>query len=204
MATTTNRAYPYPAPTDAPDGPGAIFTLATEIDARLGTGGAESAANLTAINAIPTARCFDGKLAYAVDTQYLWRYTVPASGSPFWAIWSTPWVPFAGTRGTPAYPTGFVTPGFGYPPAWRVNGGDVLLSGVAQKTAGTAFAPGDNLFSVPALVTPAAVAYQIVNGSAATMASLQVQTGTGQISVHSVKGTAPTWLTLDGWGYRLR
>lgn len=33
MATTPNRGYPYPAASDAPDGPGALYALAMALDA---------------------------------------------------------------------------------------------------------------------------------------------------------------------------
>lgn len=75
MPTTTYNQLDYPASTDAPDGPGQIFTLATEIDSRIGTGGGETCANYAAVTAIPSTRRFAGKTAYALDSGVVYRWS---------------------------------------------------------------------------------------------------------------------------------
>jgi hypothetical protein len=80
---------------EAPDGPGAMQTLAQDVDDRLAYGGAEFSFN--ALSNIPAARRFVGKLAYyqPTDTTYRWVGTgnlpaTDASASAGWLAWSKP------------------------------------------------------------------------------------------------------------------
>lgn len=198
VKTTYNQLEtPSGAVGEAPDGPGAFQHLATNIDTRLGIGGAEYAVNVAAITAIPTARCFDGKLAYAADTKYLYRWTVPATGSPSWRIWQTPWANIT------SFGSNVIANSFGWPPSWSINSGSVSLAGMLSTGTGVAFTDGQTLLTMPAVAQPPSMVRFMVPGDAGGFAELQLAVGASVLSVQSTKSTAPKILGLDGFTYRI-
>lgn len=107
---------------EKPDVVGDLLRFATQVDARLGAGGAEACANLAAINALPTSRCFPGKRAYAINTGLTYVYT---SGS---------WVSTrAVTTGHGTTATGFT--GVQFDLAYRNGQVDMVFA--ATRNAGT-------------------------------------------------------------------
>lgn len=198
VKTTYNQLEtPSGAVGEAPDGPGAFQHLAANIDTRLGIGGAEYAANLAAITAIPASRTFDGKLAYAADTKYLYRWVVPATGTAAWRLWQTPWATISPLG------SGIVAASIGYPPAWKIVGGDVQLGGMLTKASAAAFADADALLTVPAAAIPAQTTRYLSPGDGAGWAELQLAGTTGALTIQSVKGTTVKILALDAFGYRV-
>lgn len=189
---TTRNQFDTPAAVagERPNVPADFQKLAQELDDRLGVAGAEYAANLTAINAIPTARCFEGKTAFASDTRYRYRYT---SGA--WRLISTPWQTFA------TLASGITAQAGSYTPSWKISDGDVQLSGAVTKASGAVFADANALITLPTAVQPASNVFGIVDAQGGYIVGLAI-TGTS-LSVHSVKGGTPTWIALDGFNYRL-
>lgn len=91
----TSAGLPYPAGSAAPDVAGDIYNLANLTDQYLRVGGAEYCSNLGAIQNIPSARTYKGKLAYSADADLIYRYNGSA-----WVVYTgdgTGYLSLAGT-----------------------------------------------------------------------------------------------------------
>lgn len=100
-----------------------------------------------------------------------------------------------------AYPGGTQNGGGGNNPGYVINGNMVTLSGVVMKTTGT-WAAGQTLYTLQAAARPAKNAYFVAAGSGTSAATLSVDAA-GAVVVKGVLAGAPTWLSLDGWTFRL-
>jgi hypothetical protein len=133
MATTPIRALPYPLPTDPPDGSGAVYALASELDKQL----PQLAATVPAL----TAGTLVGARAVVAGIDYRWN------GSA-WQPWDSDWQSnslgvqgFAGGYGAS---NGWVSSGS----AWRYRAGRVLYRGQVVVNGGGAVT-GQVAVSIP-------------------------------------------------------
>lgn len=147
VKTTYNQfETPSGAVGEPPDGPGGFQHLAANIDSRIGIGGAEYATNLAAITAIPAARTFYGKLAYAADTSYIYRYCGATDGWVLWDMGRT-WQPFT-------YVSGFsnASGGNSISLRWTIRSGILTVQGIVFGT----FTSGTSVTVVTAANVPPA------------------------------------------------
>lgn len=196
--TTANLQLRTPsgAVGEAPDGPGGMATLADDVDTMLGIGGAERATNLAAITAIPSARTFTGKMAYAADTGYLYRYTGATDG---WVLWDT-----ARTWQAFTYATGFSSLAGIIPLRWAIRAGILHVQGGVQGTfaSNTPVAVTTTANVPPAVYRPAA-GLQISGGAygqgARPAAWRYEPDGTVQVGWNNggTTYTAPAWVDLS-------
>lgn len=142
----TQLRSPSGAVGEAPDGPGAMATMLDDVDNYLGVGGAEYAANLTALQAIPAGRKFLGKLAYRADIDTVFRWVglgntaVGANAaSNGWQAWSRPPTAFS-----PSYSgIGFTSPTTNVG-LWGIAEGLIWLDTYTQNGPTTSTPSGTN------------------------------------------------------------
>lgn len=198
--TTANLQLRTPsgAVGEAPDGPGGMATLADDIDLMLGVGGAERAANLAAITAIPTARTFFGKLAYAADTSYTYRYCGTTDG---WVLWDMGrvWQPFTYASGFSNSASNSISL------RWTIRSGILIVQGIVFGTfvngTSTTVTTTANVPPAQYRPNPAMVSLTFPAASQLERPAFASLGPDGILSVAwnnlGTAATAPAWISID-------
>lgn len=200
VKTTYNQfETPSGAVGEPPDGPGGFQHLAANIDSRIGIGGAEYATNLAAITAIPAARTFYGKLAYAADTSYIYRYCGATDG---WVLWD-----MGRTWQAYTYASGFTNSSSNsISLRWTIRSGVLIVQGIVYGTFTTG-APATVTTTAnvpPAVYRPAAAMVGLAFGATAQAAkpAYAQLANDGTLSVGwnnlGTAATAPAYISLAG------
>lgn len=174
MTQTSQNRFDYPsgAVGEPPDIPGDIGGLASQVDARLGTGGAEQVGSTAVLAAIPASRLFNGKLAHTATTY--WRYN-GAGWAPFHGV------PLTDSAATAAAQFPGLTIGNGAVRSTHWYSGGVLNGKVELDWGSTTTLSGGSFIYTPQLLTGTDVPAQALDTGfhhAGSGYLLDVSTGT--------------------------